>query len=79
MIHWIIHIARDQYHVRAAFELITSFVNKRSSGAMNEALASMLEKLWVSDIQDTGKDGEVRKRALGVYLHVSARSALSGE
>lgn len=35
------------------------------------ALEGILEQIWLSDVQDTSGDYEVRRRGLMVYLHVS--------
>ena len=34
------------------------------------ALEGILEQIWLSDVQDTSGDYEVRRRGLLVYLHV---------
>jgi hypothetical protein len=34
------------------------------------ALEGILEQIWLSDVQDTSGDYEVRQRGLLVYLHV---------
>lgn len=35
------------------------------------SLESLLEQIWLSDVQDTSGDYETRRRGLMVYLHVS--------
>jgi hypothetical protein len=34
-------------------------------------IEGILEQIWLSDVQDTSGDYEVRRRGLLVYLHVS--------
>lgn len=36
-------------------------------------LEDLLEQIWISDVQDTSGDYEIRRRGLLVYLHVSSR------
>lgn len=69
-VHWTIKTAREPFHIKYALEMITAFVNKRYSD-MEEALAGMMERIWVGDVQDSEKEHEVRRRALLVFLHVS--------
>ena len=78
IVHWAIQVAPDDYTFRQSAELITAFVYKRSEALLRVgALENMLQKIWISDIQDTSKDGKERERALHVFLHVSLYHALS--
>jgi len=83
-VYWTIRVATDSYQVRWALDLITAFVNKRVNGEYSSrqadcklkrpelegALEGILEQIWLSDVQDTSGDYEVRRRGLLVYLHV---------
>ncbi|WWD20081.1 hypothetical protein CI109_104555 [Kwoniella shandongensis] len=74
-IHWAINIARDNFQVRYALELICAFVNKRET-ELRDSLETILDRIWEVDITDTTKDFEIRRRALLVYLHIIKALAL---
>jgi hypothetical protein len=40
------------------------------------SLEDLLEQIWISDVQDTSGDYDIRRKGLLVYLHV--RSATLG-
>lgn len=78
-VYWTIRIANEQFQVRWALDLITAFVNKRVNGESPrlseltpelEGLEDLLEQIWVSDVQDTSGDYDIRRKGLLVYLHV---------
>jgi DNA repair/transcription protein MET18/MMS19 len=41
------------------------------STELEGSVEGILEQIWLSDVQDTSGDYEVRSRGLMVYLHVS--------
>ncbi|KAL7424900.1 hypothetical protein Q5752_000586 [Cryptotrichosporon argae] len=74
-VHWAIKVARDDFQLQAMLDLITAFVNKRSSD-LKDALDGLLERIWMVDIQDTTQEPEIRRRALLVYQHIVKALAL---
>ncbi|OCF43478.1 DNA repair/transcription protein MET18/MMS19 [Kwoniella heveanensis CBS 569] len=74
-VHWTIRVARDQWQVKYALDLICAFVNKREA-ELRDSLEDVLTNIWNVEVQDTSKDLEVRKRALLVYLHIVKALAL---
>lgn len=68
-IQWAVRVARDEFQLRVALDLITAFVNKRV-GDFGDVLGPILERIWMVDIQDTAQPFEIRRRGLLVYLHV---------
>ncbi|WVQ96214.1 hypothetical protein IAU59_003318 [Kwoniella sp. CBS 9459] len=74
-VHWTINVARDQWQVRYALDLICALVNKREV-ELRDSLEGILTNIWNVEVQDTSKDLEVRKRALQVYLNIVKGLAL---
>jgi hypothetical protein len=52
---------------------LADIYSRLTRAELEGALEGILEQIWLSDVQDTSGDYEVRRRGLLVYLHVRIR------
>jgi hypothetical protein len=50
--------------------ILADIYSRLTRAELEGALEGILEQIWLSDVQDTSGDYEVRRRGLLVYLHV---------
>jgi hypothetical protein len=64
---------RQQAYNRYVMVMLLDWSPCLTQAELEGAIEGILEQIWLSDVQDTSGDYEVRRRGLMVYLHVSPR------
>lgn len=75
---WALHAAQDEFQLRLVLDMLCAFVNKRApTKELGDSVAQLLERLWTGHIQVASEgSGELRRRAMLVYLHIVKGLAL---